>query len=88
MSTSEVFVKRFGHSMTDFENAGDLVNEMEYSIDINNSYYVYEWGPEYPGDESSDFEPVRAYAVVNEAGIAVLEAEAEANGWDFPREAS
>lgn len=88
MSTSEVFIKRFGHSMADLDNASDLVNEMECSVDIYNSYYVYEWGPEYPGDESSDFQPVRAYAVVNEAGIAVLDAEAEAKGWDVPREAS
>lgn len=88
MSKSDVFVKKLGHAMRDLEKANDLVNEMEYSIDTTQSYYVYEWGPEYPGDESSDFEPVRAYAVVNEAGIEVLQQEAEAKGWDWPREAS
>lgn len=87
MSESEVFVKRFGHSYEEWQKADEFREEMEYSIDPDNEYWVVEWGIEYPGDESSDGEPVRRVAVVNEAGYSLLKAEATAQGWREPTDA-
>lgn len=87
MSKSEVFVKRFGHSYEEWKKADEFRDEMEYNIDPDHEYWVVEWGEEFPGDESSDGEPTRRVAVVNEAGYTALKDEAQAKGWREPNDA-
>jgi hypothetical protein len=83
----KVFVKRFGHSYQQWQEADHFRDEMEYSTDPDHEYWVVEWGKEFPDDEPHDGEPVRRVAVVNEAGYTLLKAEAEAEGWREPNDA-